>query len=168
MSEPRSFTIFMDYTEAENVAKNSKLFSCVQDHGGNSYGGLGWTKYPYGGSDGYFVQGYPGNGEGMLWSGPHNFSGRTKIAIVFEEGIPSKLYGQSETYSFNNGDVWKCSDSVKANYPFIHQRNLLLGCREYGSQYENKGQYWNGTIHTFEVWDYAMSDDEVITKVNGV
>lgn len=167
MSEPRSFTIFVDYTEAENVAKGSKVFSCVQDHGGGSYGGLGWTKYPYSASNGYFVQGYPGSGEGQLWSGPHNFGGQTKIAIVFENGVPSKLYGQSETYSFQPGDVWACSDTVKSKYPFIHQRNILLGCRENGSNYENKRDFWAGTIHRFEVWAYAMTNEEIIAKVEG-
>lgn len=167
MNEARSFTIIVDYTEAENVAKNGKVFSCVQDHGGGSYGGLALWKYPYSESNGYFVGGFPGNGEGYLFNSPFN-SGlaneRMSVAIVFEDGVPARMF-----YKNSNGEVLNSimNAAVTEKYPFIHARNILLGCREYGSLYENKGNFWAGTIHTFEVWDYAMNEQEILKKLTG-
>lgn len=166
MSEARSFTIFADYTEAESVAKGSQVFSCVQDAGG--YGGLYLSKYRYSESNGYFIGGYPGNAEGYLFISPFNSfdeNGRTKIAIVFEEGVPARM-----GYLNNIGtvDAKELNASAAALYPFIHSRKLLIGCREYGSQYEIKGDFWAGTIHAFEVCDYAMTAAEVERKLRGL
>ena len=164
MDEARSFTIVVDYTEAENVAKGGRVFSCVQDHGGGSYGGLTLMKYLYG-DNGYFVGGFPGNGEGFLFTSPFNSNyadGRTKIAFVFEDGVPLRM-----TILDSSGNQYdrNLNAAVIEKYPFIHARNIFLGCREYGSMYENKGNFWAGTIHAFEVWDYAMTAEEVTEKL---
>lgn len=165
MSKARSFTIFADFTESESVAKGGQVFSCVQENGG--YGGVCLYKYRYSDSNGYIIGGYPGNGERALFGYTFNHSnanGRMKVAIVFEEGVPARMVYKDVVGNVVHVTVNQDAASL---YPFIHTRNILLGCRENGSQYENKLGFWAGTIHAFEVWANAMTDEEMVAKVEG-
>ncbi len=81
---------------------------------------------------------------------------RTKIALVFSGGTAQMLYWKTE-----NGDFVSSARSI---FQSVTTANPLY----IGSAYGDMGEPvipWKGTVYSFEVWDYAMSQDEVQMKM---
>ena len=81
---------------------------------------------------------------------------RTKIALVFSGGIAEAMHWKTE-----NGEIVSTTRSI---FQSVTTANPLY----IGSAYGDMGEPvipWKGTVYSFDVWDYAMSQDEIQTRM---
>lgn len=159
-----TFTIVCDLTSATDAAGNSMPFSCREDKPNSDGSHVGGISVRRASSNNFVVTSAPGS-NGDTWRCPNIFSAENRLAmaIVFTNGVLTamkrKTYGSSEivTEQINN-------------HPAVakHTRKLYLGGPErYTSSqgYLLDLQIWKGTIHSFEVYNYAMTAEEIAEKL---
>lgn len=164
--EPKSFTLVCEVTLDNDCGTYRHVWSCTNEYLGlenPSNGGAFFQAktHPDGGL--YFT------GVQNSWNNPifgsYNAgqaaikSRYSKHAIVVENGVPVALYYITE----KNGAVQRMIPTEELSY-VQHDGTLCLGMAMYSYGGDN---LMDGTIHNFEIWDYAMSRTEVIRLLDG-
>lgn len=152
--EPKDFTIIADLPSPTEATKSKRVLSCSAtgpaEDGWPYLGGVELRVYPWDNDIAWSVTGTPGNGDATVF---HISSAeRTRMAIVFENGSPSVAYARR---SIDSGVITYAS---QAAYTVMHNSNLVIGSNNYGAD------YYDGTVYSLEVWDYAMTAEEVAEK----
>ena len=141
-SKEQDFTILMDIdpsqnTVASNVIAVKDAFNITAE--GNSPTSL--TPYDS-------AWGWPFNNNVIQTNGQ-----RTKVALVFSGGVTSAMY-----WKIGNGSL--VSTTSNGSYKKVITNNPLY----IGSYYGSGGEPvlpWKGTVYSFEVWNRAMTAEEV-------
>ena len=151
--EPKDFTIFIDLTSAEDVAKHACILD-ASNSGDNNDGGFAFRTFAYD-TNGYDTRGVPGNGaSSTFYSNLGNIGyARLKVAFTFKDGLP--VSGASS----NNISVKTFSKNPSATIVPQHEAPLAIGSQL------NGGNQWSGTIHALEIYDYIMNDAEIAAKL---
>lgn len=162
--EPKSFTVICEATTGDGATPlRSYLWMCSNDYlalpnAPTGWAGLGAVVEKNGGFRFGFA---PDSWEREVFL-TENIRGEvmpnySKHAMVVTEGVPTALYqitergGSMKSYAPASGVTYVQHDGV-----------LMLGAKRYN--YGNN-HLFDGTIHSFEIWDYAMTAEEVAEKL---
>lgn len=147
----KDFTIFMDVSTASG---NYNL--CILDGGKNSSGiykgGIQIKTNASWSGDGFRCTGNPTNGAAESYL-PIKTTERTKMAVVYSQGIPSKLYYCTESATsvttMNRDSTYGVWDYVQ------HDGTVYIGAQRDGNE------KFIGTIHALEMFGMALPVNEI-------
>lgn len=163
--EPKSFTVICEATIGENAqALLSNVWSCTNDYltlddPPNGWAGLGAVVDTNGGLRFGYVPDTWANAAFIT----ENINGETitskysKHAMVVTDGVLTALYQITE-----RGGSIKSYDPISGQKYVQHDGRLMLGMKLYSY---GGNHLFDGTIHMFEIWDYAMTAEEVAEKL---
>jgi len=162
--EPRSFTLICEASLDEDCPAARVVWSCTNEYAGWSDPAEGAAffeakAHPDGG---FFFTGAPNTWcdgiMGSYESGNAAIPSRySKHAVVVTNGVPTALYYITE----KSGAVQSMTPAGNLFY-VRHEGILTLGEGMYSYGGNN---LMDGTIHSFEIWDYAMSAEEIANKL---
>ena len=159
---PKDFTIVIDVTDGENNTSPSKVFSCRKDADNDNGVYIGGLAIRHATSKNLMVTSSPIdeslNGDSWWFSNIIPCDSRLKIAITFLGGIAATC-----AYKTINSDAITTQTAISGKSYRQHDNTIILGASNVGSA-DTVGEFWNGTIHSFEVYNYAMSTDEISKK----
>ena len=165
--EPKSFTLICEATISDKVNELSYLWQCVNNH--QSFdnapvgkGGLEAQVWVTNGTNaGFRFNLIPDSwGSAIFITDTINgqvTSNYSKHAIVVTDGVPTMLYEITE-----KGGAIKAYAPVSGMKYVQHDGKLVIGMsmQSYGGNF-----LFDGTIHRFEIWDYAMTAEEAAQKL---
>lgn len=161
-NETKDFTIVVDVTDGENNTSSSKVFSCRKDADNDNGVYIGGLAIRHATSKNLIVASSPVdeslNGDSWWFSNIIPCDSRLKMAITFLGGIAATC-----AYKTINSDAITTQTAISGKSYRQHDNTIILGASNVGSA-DTVGEFWNGTIHSFEVYNYAMSTDEISKK----
>lgn len=161
-NETKDFTIVVDVTDGENNTSSSKVFSCRKDADNDNGVYIGGLAIRHATSKNLIVTSSPVdeslNGDSWWFSNIIPCDSRLKMAITFLGGIAATC-----AYKTINSDAITTQTAISGKSYRQHNNTIILGASNVGSA-DTVGEFWNGTIHSFEVYNYAMSTDEISKK----
>ena len=151
--EPKSFTILVDVQSTAEIVNQRIFDACDYGTAEDNWafgGGVGLRTYPY--SIGFEVVGVPGSGAASIF-GHFGTEARTKMAVVFTDGLPTSFI------CIRDGEIVILPKSSNYETPAIHNYPLIIGSNEGG------GELFVGTVYSLEVYDKAMTTEEISEKL---
>ena len=150
----KDFTIYVDATGVSGNY-NKTLLDAARDSANTWVGGVQVKTNQSWYGDGFVIAGCPTNGGAEIFY-PSTKDERTKLAVIYVQGVPSKFYYLTES-----------ADAIKTENPssygvwefLSHDGVVVIGSTSSG------GERFVGTIHALEIYDYAMTQDKVAEKL---
>lgn len=157
----KDFTIVLDFTLDPECERNMSLLSCTYGTDYEYHGGIDIRVNPWSaeGITEVMPMGVPSNG-GANWANNLNITARSKMALVYENGVGSLAYYKGGDGAVTNGGRINSDDWVYTQ----HDGVLKLGYRLEGV---DRFYYAKCTFHSLVVYDYAFSTEEIIAALNG-
>lgn len=153
--EPKSFTVIVDVTADADCPHNRGIVDAASGSTGRYAGGMSIYTTPYAAQGiGFVVKGVPSNGGTYYCELLSNV--RSKIAVVYIDGFFSRAY------------IRKTTDNIVMDYGGIlseytelasHDGTVGIGANGYG------GEQFIGTVHSVEIYNYAMTAEQVTAKI---
>lgn len=147
-----TYTIAIDFTNGSLSGAYTTLFYCIYES--RPFPGISFQRYE---SNNYYMLG--GDGHSKNFSGIPTTSGKKIKFVLSREKNTNKF---NVFYTVDGGNYEKVSITGSCS---TSNKNMLIGC--YQTTNGTKGRYWNGTVHDFTIYNYAMTDEQAISYVSG-
>ena len=160
--EPKTFTLLCEVTLSDKCGAGMNIWSCTNEYMSQVNPPIGQAFFQAKASadGGIYFTGEPNTYANSIFGyyGDSAIKSRySKHAVVVKNGVPTDLYFVTET----GGNVQHLTPMGNLSY-IQHDGILSLGI----AMYSYGGNHlMDGTIHAFEIWDYAMTAEDIAKKL---
>jgi len=156
---PRAFTVICSATLADGVGASSGIYAALNHESGGEMACGGFSCSTH--WDGSGKQIFMGRLAQSNTSDAFATVAATPIkhALVYENGVPSAVYYLAD----QSGELQSIHTFEKEIMYSQHSQSLVIGCG-FG-WWQSMQNFTAMTVHSFEIWDYAMTPDAIAKKL---